>query len=116
MIGRVLAPLAAAVALGAGLAAAALAGGTEPRSVALIVELDGPPALRADAARTRTAQAEAARRQDAVRTAAREAGLQVRERRAFSLTINALAVTVPEDERDRLAALPGVAPCIRTGP
>ena len=73
------------------------------------MELEGPAALRADAARTRTAQAETARRQDAVRTAARDAGLQVRERHAFSLTLNALAVTVPEDQRERLAALPGVA-------
>ena len=109
MIRRVLAPLAAAAALGFLAAAAALAGGTEPREVALIVELDGPPALRADGARTRTAQADAQRRQDALRTAARDAGLQVRERRAFSLTIDALAVTVPEDQRERLAALPGVA-------
>ena len=91
------------------LAAAALAGENEPRTVALIVQLDGPPALQADGARTRAAQADAARRQEAVRTAARAAGLQVRERRSFSLTIDALAVTVPEDERDRLAALPGVA-------
>ena len=73
------------------------------------MELEGPGALRADAARTRTAQAETTRRQDAVRTAARDAGLQVRERHAFSLTLNALAVTVPEDQRERLAALPGVA-------
>ena len=109
MVRRVLAPLAAAVALGVGLAAVALAGGQEPAEVALIVELDGSPALRADAARTRAAQADAARRREAVRAEAREAGLHVRERRAFSLTIAALAVTVPEDERDRLAALPGVA-------
>ena len=73
---------AAVVALGS-LAAAALAGENEPRTVALIVQLDGPPALQADGARTRAAQADASRRQEAVRTAARAAGLQVRERRSF---------------------------------
>ncbi len=90
MVGRV---IAATVALAAGLAAHALAGGTEPREVALIVELGGP----------------GARAQQDFRTAARAAGLQVRERRAFSITIDALAVTVPEDQKDRLARLPGVA-------
>ncbi|HTE64446.1 MAG TPA: S8 family serine peptidase, partial [Solirubrobacteraceae bacterium] len=110
MVRRVLAPLAAIVVLaGAALAAVAVAGGPPPREVAVIVELEGPPALRADAARTRAAQGASARQRAAVRDAARAAGLHVRERSTYSLTFNGLAVTVPEDERAQLANLPGVA-------
>jgi minor extracellular serine protease Vpr len=87
VLGRVLAPLAALVVLGAG--GVALAGGPAPRDVALIVELEAGRA--------------------AVRDAARGAGVDMTVQHTFSRTLDALAVTVPEDQRDRLADLPGVA-------
>lgn len=88
---------------------AALAGGAQEREIPLIVVLDGPPALAGGAAQTRAAQMDLARARAAFSDAAKDAGLHVQERRAFSLTLNGLAVTAPEDERDRLAELPGVA-------
>ena len=105
MLARGLAGLGAGVAVAATLGAVALAGGSGGRDVALIVELEGRPALTAGPG----AQADNARVRSQVRAAARDAGVSLQEHHSYSLTFNGLAVTVAEEDRARLAALPGVA-------
>ncbi|MEV0578608.1 S8 family serine peptidase [Streptomyces sp. NPDC050392] len=97
----------------AALAAAALPasafaeGGPPPSSepVHRVLTLTRPASVEAPAA---TARAAVGDQQDTVRAAAREAGITLTVEHSFHRLLNALSVTVPATQADRLASLPGV--------
>lgn len=90
------------------LPAAASADIRAPRSSApvhRIMTLTRPASVAAPAAAARAAVDD---EQSTVRAAASEAGIAFTVDRRYSHLLNALSVTVPADQADRLAALPGV--------